>query len=85
MSSDQGKATNASFWDEKPWWCQPWSILLTGVAFVAFSWWWPNLLWFTVLIAIGVIGWWGLFLVLAPAVYRQQIQQQLSEQDQISS
>ena len=85
MSSDQGKATNASFWDEKPWWCQPWSILLTGVAFVAVSWWWPNLLWFTVLIAIGVIGWWGLFLVLAPAIYRQQIQQQLSEQDQISS
>ena len=85
MSSDQGKATNASFWDEKPWWCQPWSILLTGFAFVAVSWWWPNLLWFTVLIAIGVIGWWGLFLVLAPAIYRQQIQQQLSEQDQISS
>ncbi|HJN33636.1 MAG TPA: DUF6737 family protein [Prochlorococcus sp.] len=85
MSSDQAKATTASFWDEKPWWCQPWSILLTGVAFVAVSWWWPNLLWFTVLIAIGVIGWWGLFLVLAPAVYRQQIQQQLSEQDQISS
>ena len=85
MSSDQGKATNASFWDEKPWWCQPWSILLTGVAFVAVSWWWPNLLWFTVLIAIGVIGWWGLFLVLAPAIYRQQIQQQLSQQDPISS
>ena len=85
MSSDQGKAITASFWDEKPWWCQPWSILLTGVAFVAVSWWWPNLLWFTVLIAIGVIGWWGLFLVLAPAIYRQQIQQQLSEQDQISS
>ena len=85
MSSDQGKATTASFWDEKPWWCQPWSILLTGVAFVAVSLWWPNLLWFTVLIAIGVIGWWGLFLVLAPAIYRQQIQQQLSEQDQISS
>lgn len=85
MSSDQGKAITASFWDEKPWWCQPWSILLTGVAFVAVSWWWPNLLWFTVLIAIGVIGWWGLFLVLAPGIYRQQIQQQLSEQDQISS
>ena len=85
MSSDKGKATTANFWDEKPWWCQPWSILLTGVAFVAVSWWWPNLLWFTVLIAIGVIGWWGLFLVLAPGIYRQQIQQQLLEQDQISS
>ena len=85
MSSDQGKAITASFWDEKPWWCQPWSIVLTGVSFVAVSWWWPNLLWFTVLIAIGVIGWWGLFLVLAPAIYRQQIQQQVSEQDQISS
>ena len=85
MSSDQGKATTANFWDKKPWWCQPWSIVLTGVACVAVSWWWPNLLWFTVLIAIGVIGWWGLFLVLAPAIYRQQIQQQLSEQDPISS
>jgi hypothetical protein len=38
MSAESTKAANpgesASFWQLKPWWCQPWSILLTGVVAV---------------------------------------------------
>ena len=26
-----------AFWSLKPWWCQPWSILLTGVLAIAGS------------------------------------------------
>ena len=30
-------ASDPSFWALKPWWCQPWSIVLTGVAGPAFA------------------------------------------------
>jgi len=29
--------TKPAFWSLKPWWCQPWSILLTGVLVIAGS------------------------------------------------
>ncbi|HGY5531951.1 MAG: DUF6737 family protein [Prochlorococcus sp.] len=85
MSSDQEKLVSTDFWSEKPPWCQPWSILLTGIGLLAISWWCLHLLWFTTLLGLGVFGWWGLFLVIAPLAYRQQIQQQGLEQDQVSS
>lgn len=31
------EAQDLSIWTHKPWWCQPWSILLTGVAVVTIS------------------------------------------------
>ncbi len=68
------QANPASLWEQKPWWCQPWSILLTGVVAVAITQLWPHRLWFTVLSALVVIAWWGLFLVLAPAAYRQELE-----------
>ena len=34
MPVDQPRHESVSLWDHKPWWCQPWSILLTGVAVV---------------------------------------------------
>lgn len=82
MSLYRGNEEVANFWDLKPWWCQPWSILSTGLLFISISWWGTKILWLTALISIGVIGWWALFLVLAPAVYRQQINQQGSGLDQ---
>lgn len=61
-----------SIWALKPWWCQPWSILLTGVSVVALSWWALGLWWITLPLALGVLAWWGVFLVLVPAAWRQQ-------------
>jgi hypothetical protein len=31
---------NSSFnlWQHKPWWCQPWTIILTGMIIVTASW-----------------------------------------------
>mgnify|MGYP002654843195 CR=1 FL=1 len=63
-----------SIWSHKPWWCQPWSILLTGVAVVTISWLLFGRWWLSVVIAIAVLFWWGLFLVFVPAAWRQEAQ-----------
>ena len=62
-----------SIWSIKPWWCQPWSIVLTGVAVVLGSWLLWSRWWVSVPVAIAVFAWWGLFLVLVPAAYRDQV------------
>ncbi|MEL6940410.1 MAG: DUF6737 family protein [Cyanobacteria bacterium J06598_1] len=58
-----------SMWEMKPWWCQPWSIVLTGITIPVGSW---LLLrqWLVTLPAVAVIaGWWALFLWQVPAQY----------------
>ena len=57
----------------KPWWCQPWSILLTGVVVVAGSWVLVQRWWITAPIAVVVLAWWLLFLVVVPAGYRAEL------------
>jgi hypothetical protein len=59
-------------WQSKPWWCQPWSILLTGLVVVAGSWLWLQRWWITAPLAVAVLLWWWLFLVLVPAAYRAE-------------
>ena len=59
-------------WSHKPWWCQPWSILLTGVVVVGGSWWLLRLWWISAPLALGVLVWWWLFLVAVPAAYRAE-------------
>jgi hypothetical protein len=61
-----------SLWNHKPWWCQPWSILLTGVVVVGGSWWLLRLWWISAPLALGVLVWWWLFLVAVPAAYRAE-------------
>ncbi|MEL7083976.1 MAG: DUF6737 family protein [Cyanobacteria bacterium J06597_1] len=58
-------------WDYKPWWCQPWSIVLTGVVVVAASWLVLHRLWVTGLVALPILVWWALFLVLYPRAMAQ--------------
>ena len=59
-----------AFWSLKPWWCQPWSILLTGVLAIAGSWFLLQRWWISAPVAVAVLAWWGLFLVAVPAAYR---------------
>ena len=61
-----------NLWAHKPWWCQPWSILLTGVVAIAGSWFVLGRLWITLPCAALVLLWWWLFLVLVPAAYRAE-------------
>jgi hypothetical protein len=58
------------FWSLKPWWCQPWSIISTGVLMVGGSWVLLHRLWISFPLSLGVLAWWLLFLVLVPAAYR---------------
>lgn len=59
-----------AFWSLKPWWCQPWSIVLTGVLVIAGSWFLLHRWWISAPVAVAVLAWWGLFLVVVPAAYR---------------
>lgn len=63
-----------SIWSHKPWWCQPWSIVLTGVAVVSISWLLFGRWWLSLVVGLGVLLWWGLFLVLVPAAWHQEAQ-----------
>ncbi len=64
--------TSPSIWQKKPWWCQPWSIILTGIALPTTVWllthWW----WLTLPLAIAILAWWYLFLYLVPKRYAEQ-------------
>lgn len=53
-------------WSYKPWWCQPWSILLTGISLISGSWLLLKTVWITVLVAIPLLAWMGFFLLLWP-------------------
>jgi hypothetical protein len=63
----------SSIWEIKPWWCQPWSILLTGAFVVAGSWLLLQRWWITAPVVIGVLAWWLLFLVVVPAGYKAEL------------
>ena len=71
MATERSSVEPGSIWELKPWWCQPWSIVLTGLLAVAGSWLLLHRWWITAPAALAVIVWWGLFLVLVPAAYRR--------------
>ena len=60
-----------SFWDSKPYWCQPWSIISFGVLVLIFSWKLFNNIIFISIIGVFVFVWWILFLILAPNSYQE--------------
>ena len=62
---------SGSVWDLKPWWCQPWSILLTGVMIILASWVALRLWWLTAGVSAVIAAWWLLFLVLLPAAWKE--------------
>lgn len=53
-------------WNYKPWWCQPWSILLTGVTIICGSWFLLKTIWITVLVSIPILTWMVFFLLIWP-------------------
>ncbi|KAL2633817.1 hypothetical protein R1flu_005296 [Riccia fluitans] len=62
-----------SVWDTKPAWCQPWTILTTGLAVVGGSW-----LSFQNIFVTGCVGfvigaWWFIFLYAYPLAYTEMI------------
>lgn len=72
-----------SLWEQKPWWCQPWSILGTGITVVALSWLALQIWWLTTITALAVAAWWWLFLLAVPRAYLQQHQAALRAGNEI--
>ncbi len=58
-------------WDYKPWWCQPWSILLTGNGLIAASWLLEHRYWLTGLVALPLVAWMGFFILVFPQLARE--------------
>lgn len=58
-------------WDEKPRWCQPWTILLTGTAIIGGIWFISHILWLTILVSLPILVWWFVFLILYPRAMSQ--------------
>jgi hypothetical protein len=59
-------------WNYKPWWCQPWSILLAGLLIVLAFWFVTKTVWVTVIVALPILLWWFYFLILWPRLIVQQ-------------
>ena len=81
-NNQQNAAMPESMWALKPWWCQPWSILLTGVTIPTASWLLLHRLWVTLPVASVILVWWLLFLVLVPGQYAAAVRagENISEQ-----
>lgn len=67
--------SSTSIWQLKPWWCQPWSILLTGITLIGGSWGLFHRVWLTSLVALPISAWMVYFLL----VYPKLMQSLLSE------
>jgi hypothetical protein len=66
-------------WNYKPWWCQPWSILLTGIVIITSSWLIGKNLWISLLVSLPIIAWWVYFLILYPRLVSQAMEQSQGE------
>ena len=70
---------NNSVWNHKPWWCQPWSIILTGFTIISGSWLLFKLVWVTILVSIPISAWMGFFVILFPKLALQEDNSTISE------
>lgn len=66
-------------WDYKPWWCQPWSIILTGISIIGGSWLLFNTIWISLSISLPIVVWWVYFLILYPQMMKEHLASRSSE------
>ena len=66
-------------WEYKPWWCQPWSILLTGVIVIGSTWQLSQRLWLTMVVSLPILLWWYYFLLIWPQAIREYYGSQKTE------
>ena len=64
------KNLKKSFWDEKPYWCQPWSIIMFGVLVIILSWELFSKIIISSILGCFVLVWWIVFLILVPKNYK---------------
>jgi hypothetical protein len=79
MHSTSDSSQAISVWQSKPWWCQPWSILLTGNGLIAGSGWLTQRVWVALLVGIPVLVWMGFFLVIYPQAWKKAMAEQIQK------
>ena len=65
-----------NIWQSKPWWCQPWTIILTGVFLVISSWLLFHNIWITIGLTSLILLWWYYFLLVVPKLFKEYYQSQ---------
>ena len=65
-----GTNSKKSFWNSKPFWCQPWSIISFGILVLLCSLKLFNNLIITYFLAFFIFLWWILFLIIVPNSYK---------------
>ena len=60
-------------WNYKPKWCQPWSIVSTGVATITVVWFLSKIIWLTGVVSLLVFLWWFYFLIIYPKAFEKII------------
>ncbi|MBO1348391.1 MAG: hypothetical protein EBE86_013810 [Hormoscilla sp. GUM202] len=60
-------------WDYKPWWCQPWSIILTGITIIYLSWFLFRTIWISIIVSVPLCAWMGFFLLIWPPLMRRML------------
>ena len=74
--TDFSKLESSNIWDYKPAWCQPWSIILTGLMIIIGSWFVLHSVWLTIAIALPIVAWWVYFLIVYPQAFADYITSQ---------
>jgi hypothetical protein len=69
-STPESESNNFDLWQSKPWWCQPWTIMLTGIIIIASSWLLFHEIWLTIVVAIPIFVWWTYFLIVIPRLLK---------------
>ena len=67
------KGSDYNYWDIKPWWCKPWTIILFGILIVTTSWYVFSNLILSICLSLVIIIWWILFLIIAPKLYQEEL------------
>ena len=70
---------STNIWDYKPAWCQPWSIILTGITITSASWLILHTVWITVGLGCLIMVWWVYFLVVYPKAFAEYMASQQKE------
>ena len=73
---------STNIWNYKPWWCQPWSIIFTGIAIASGSWLILHTLWITIAVTVAIAAWWSYFLVIYPKAFARYI---ISQQNELNT
>jgi hypothetical protein len=73
------ETVSPDLWQSKPWWCQPWTIILTGILIVVGSWLVLHTWWITIPLSILIGVWWLYFLVIVPQMLQQMAEEQATQ------